>query len=52
MCTAQYGMLIKHYYRKAGIQLPDVKRIDSETPKEDYTGNIVIAPPGAEAHRG
>jgi putative mRNA 3-end processing factor len=32
----------------SGIALPDVKRISYETPKSDYQGNIVIAPPGAE----
>lgn len=32
-----------------GIPLPAVKRVTVDTPKEIYSGNIVIAPPGAEA---
>jgi len=31
-----------------GFQLPDVKRINYDTPKENYLGNIIVAPPGAE----
>lgn len=31
-----------------GFQLPDVKKINPDTPKENYLGNIVVAPPGAE----
>jgi len=31
-----------------GFQLPDVKKINQDTPKENYLGNIVVAPPGAE----
>ncbi len=33
---------------KAGVPLPDVKRITYDTPKESYSGKIVMAPPGAE----
>jgi len=33
---------------KAGIPLPDVKRISYDISKESYLGNIVVAPPGAE----
>ena len=32
----------------SGIQLPDVRRIDYDTPKGAYINNIIIAPPGAE----
>ena len=33
---------------RAGVPLPDVKRITHDTSKESYLGNIVVAPPGAE----
>ena len=33
---------------KSGFALPDIKRITPATPKQDYVGNIVVAPPGAE----
>jgi putative mRNA 3-end processing factor len=32
----------------SGISLPDVKRVTNAIPKEAYSGNIVIAPSGAE----
>lgn len=32
----------------AGWQLPTATRVNSEVPKENYKGSIVIAPPGAE----
>ena len=32
----------------AGWKLPPVRRLTPETPKEDYKGSLVIAPPGAE----
>jgi putative mRNA 3-end processing factor len=32
----------------SGFPLPDVYRIEYETRKESYLGNIIIAPPGAE----
>jgi putative mRNA 3-end processing factor len=32
----------------AGWKLPTVRRLTPDTPKEDYKGNLVIAPPGAE----
>lgn len=35
--------------KRSGVQLPDVKRINYDTPKENYIGNIVVAPSGAEA---
>ena len=34
---------------RSGIQLPDVQRINYDTPKEKYLGQIIMAPPGAEA---
>jgi putative mRNA 3-end processing factor len=34
---------------KNGFALPDVKKISIDTPKQSYTGNIIVAPPGAEA---
>jgi len=34
---------------KSGFSLPDVKHITYDMPKEQYLGNIVIAPSGAEA---
>jgi putative mRNA 3-end processing factor len=35
--------------KRSGVQLPDVERINYDTPKENYLGNIVVAPSGAEA---
>lgn len=32
----------------SGVSLPDVNWIRADTPKENYQGNIVVAPPGAE----
>jgi putative mRNA 3-end processing factor len=32
----------------AGWKLPAVRHLTPDTPKEDYKGNLVIAPPGAE----
>src|SRR5262252_9564855 len=32
----------------SGITLPDVRKINYDTAKSEYQGNIVIAPPGAE----
>ncbi|TMI71131.1 MAG: ligase-associated DNA damage response exonuclease [Bacteroidetes bacterium] len=34
---------------RSGFSLPDVQRVTYDTPKENYIGNIIIAPPGAEA---
>ena len=33
---------------KAGYDLPNVERVTPETPKEDFKGQIVIAPPSAD----
>jgi len=30
-----------------GVQLPETTRVTRDVPKEDYPGNLVIAPPGA-----
>jgi putative mRNA 3-end processing factor len=35
--------------KRSGVQLPDVERINYDTPKDNYLGNIVVAPSGAEA---
>lgn len=33
---------------RSGFSLPEVKRISPDTPKSEYIGNIVVAPPGAQ----
>ena len=33
---------------QAGYDLPDAERVTPETPKENYKGNVVIAPPSAD----
>jgi putative mRNA 3-end processing factor len=33
---------------QAGWQLPDIKRVTNEVPKEAYKGSVVIAPPSAD----
>ncbi len=34
--------------KNAGWQLPDVKRVTPETPKEDFKNAVVVAPPSAD----